>query len=189
MERAASPPPARRRWLRLAAVGAALVAADQAQRAYVFRAFVPNESLLLLGLGFVRLTRVPNSGLMFQSHEMVVRPENEVAVRHLPTLALVVLVAAFVGARRLLARGAPRRVPLLDLGFVLLASGGASNLLSHWRSVFVDDTFAVRFWPGTPFCIFDLADVAVCAGLAIVASAVALSVVRSRAARATAPRA
>jgi len=157
-------------------VGILLLGADQAQRSYVARHFNPYGAVPILGQNWLRLTRVPNSGMAFQSHEMVLRPDNALFVRYLPAVALAVLLVLFALLRRSASRDrAHGRLPALDLGFALLWSGGASNVLSHWRALFVDDTFAVRFFPRIPFCIFNLADVGVVVGLAVVTGFVLLS--------------
>jgi lipoprotein signal peptidase len=160
-------------------LGISLFGADQVQRSYVAHHFYPHRAVPILGLNWLRLTRVPNSGMMFQFREMVFRPENALYVRCLPAAALVVLLVLFALLRRSAAQGSARGwLTLLDLGFALLWCGGVSNVYSHWRAIFIDDTFAVRFWPRTPFYIFDLADVGVLAGVILVAGFVFTAVAR-----------
>jgi lipoprotein signal peptidase len=53
-------------------------------------------------------------------------------------------------------------------GFRIFWFGGPSNVISHFRSVFVDDTVFAQFLPGGRFFNFNIADLGITIGMALV---------------------
>jgi lipoprotein signal peptidase len=155
-------------------VGAAVVAADQALKAYCKHLFINNQSARLIpGFDGIHLTRVMNPGLMFHAFSGVPRGQNEIYIRYFPTLALVLFFAFFLGTRGL---GSSRRE---RFGFGLMLAGGLSNVVDHWRSYSVMDTLKVIVGGHYRYQAFNLADAAIALGLVLVLSVMLSELVRS----------
>lgn len=121
---------------------------DQAAKWAVTRWLAPGESVELVGRA-VRLTHVTNPGAafgLFQGQRVL-----------FAGATFVVLALAVVLAVRL---GQGRRWALAGLG--LAAGGAAGNMVDRLRSGAVLDFIDVAVWP-----VFNLADTAIVAGVAL----------------------
>ena len=126
----------------------------------------PNQVVPLMGQDWIRWTRVPNSGLLFQKFEMVYTPENALWTRYIP--ALVLMVIAIFLIRGLRSSAANQVSKLVVAGISIFWFSSFSNVLSHFLSVFVDDTVTAQFWPGSKFYVFNVADLGITLGMAAV---------------------
>jgi signal peptidase II len=146
--------------------GLLTVAFDQGLKIMTAMSLRPNQTLPILDQTWLRWTRLPNSGIIFQSFEMVYTPENALWTRFLPVLALL-LTALTLGwaASRMDGTKTSR---LLATGFSIFWFGGLSNVMSHFRSIFVDDTVSAQFLPGGRFFNFNIADLGITIGMALV---------------------
>lgn len=88
----------------LAFIAASVVVIDQWQKFYVFHHLLPNQTVPLLSGGrslghfWLSLCRYPNSGGIFQSHELVFNPGNSWFVRYLPTASLILYPFIYNGS-------------------------------------------------------------------------------------------
>ncbi len=137
------------------------IASDQCLKAYCRSAFINNESASLFGFQWIQLTRVMNPGLLFHGLSSVPRGENEIFIRYLPTVALLVFIGMFIWTRKF------GQTLLEKVGFILLVAGGASNLIDHWRSYYVMDTLKVLVGPHHQFQPFNLADAWITTGVTL----------------------
>ena len=134
----------------LVAVGIVLL--DQATKEWVRRAFALHESIPVLP-DFFSLTYVRNTGAawgMFSGQNL-----------SLALLAVVMLAALVLFRHKLLM---PGRIHRVALG--LLCGGIVGNLLDRVRLDFVTD-FLDFHWRGWHFPAFNVADSAICVGVAI----------------------
>jgi signal peptidase II len=140
-----------RAWVRMAAVGVAVVACDQAAKVAVTETMSPGERTDLI-LGF-DLARVENSGIAFG----LLQDSSDLLVLAITAAALVLVLGWFAldSAR-----------PGLWLGVGLLAGGAIGNLIDRLRLDAVTDFIDPPMWPA-----FNLADVAITLGVVAIALA------------------
>jgi signal peptidase II len=135
----------------MAAVAVAVVALDQLTKAAIVETMSPGERTDL-ALGF-DLTRVTNSGIAFGLFSG--GDDTLVILFTAAALGLIVGWFALDTAR-----------PLLWLGVGLLCGGAIGNLADRIREGAVTDFFDPPLWPA-----FNLADVAITAGVVVIAVA------------------
>ena len=154
-------------WAILPGIAALLL--DQCMKVFTAQNLKPNQSLPILEQSWLRWTRVPNSGLIYQNFEMVYKPENALWTRYIPASVLVLMGFIFIKA----IMQAPKNIvtSVIALGFGLFWFSGASNVLSHFLSVFVDDTISARFVWGGRFYTFNIADMGITLGMILVLAA------------------
>jgi signal peptidase II len=144
-------PDASRAWLRMLAVCGLIVAADQATKGAVNEALAMGERIdLVPGLD---LTRVTNSGIAFG----LLDSGGDELVLAITISALSALAVWFAVD--------PTR-PWLWLGIGLLAGGALGNLADRVRADAVTDFLDPVIWP-----VFNLADIAITAGVVVIALA------------------
>lgn len=143
--------PHARAWLRTLALGGVVVALDQAVKAAIVASMAPGERIDL-ALGF-DLVRVTNSGIAFGLLDE--GDDGLVLAITLGALALVLGWFAFDSTR-----------PWQWLGVGLLVGGAAGNLIDRLRLDAVTDFFDPPLWPA-----FNIADVAITAGVVVIALA------------------
>lgn len=137
-------------------VAVAALVADQAVKLYCKQKFLPNQFINVMGVQQIKLTRVMNHGVMFESMSQFPPGENKALTQYLPTALLAVFILAFLFLRGL-QMGGPETVLL-----ALFVGGSLSNIWDHWRSDFVMDTFGL--WLPKVYLLFNLADVFVLTG-------------------------
>ena len=142
---------AARPWARMIAVAAVAVALDQASKGVLRGALEPGEHRDLI-LGF-ELSRVTNSGIAFG----VLDGAAESVVIAVTAGALALILGWFVAAGE-------RRGMWLGVG--LLIGGALGNLIDRVREDGVTDFIDPPMWPA-----FNLADVAITAGVVVLALA------------------
>jgi signal peptidase II len=137
------------RWPLLAGVAAATLAADQATKLWALRALAAHQPHAVAG-SWLRLTLAHNQGAAFGV---------------LPQAAVYLTVASAVIAIAILfyARVAVAHSTLLTMAVAMLLGGALGNLADRLRLGYVVDFIDLRVWP-----VFNLADVAVTAGVALV---------------------
>lgn len=138
-------------------LAALLIALDQLTK-YLVRAHMEMGEARVLLPGLMGLLRSENTGAAFSSLS---------GSTGLLTLLSAVLVAALT-AFLLLRRQEP---PRIRLPLVLIASGGAGNLIDRLLRGSVTDFFELLF---VRFAVFNVADVLICAGAAWLALSVLL---------------
>ncbi len=156
--------------------GVLTLALDQLMKVVTAKSIRPHQAFPILEQKWLLWTRVPNSGLLFQNFEMVYTPENALWTRYLPALALA--FTAILLIRFALKSDGGRVSKLVAGGFSIFWFGGFSNVLSHYLSIFVDDTISAQLWPGSKYFIFNMADVGISLGLFAVLIAVLLETLR-----------
>lgn len=130
----------------------AVVAADQVLKALVGR-LIPVGSSVPVIAGVLALTHVHNPGVAFSLLRGVPAA--------LPAALTAVLLAVLLGGGR--------RLPVVgQAGLALLCGGAVGNLIDRVRIGAVVDYVDLQVWP-----VFNLADVAVTAGAAMVLAALA----------------
>lgn len=134
-------------------IALAILAFDQASKALAVRRLLPlgTEGLLVAG-GWLRLRYLENTGAAFG----LLRGQGPL----LTGLALLI-VGLLLAYYRLL----PRHSPAARLSLGLLLGGALGNLLDRLRLGYVVDYIDLTVWP-----VFNLADAAICAGVAILAA-------------------
>jgi len=139
----------RARWPLLAGVAAATLAADQATKLAALRSLADHQPLAVAG-AWLRLTLAHNQGAAFGV---------------LPQAAVYLTVASAVIAIAILfyARVAVAHSTLLTAAVAMLLGGAVGNLADRLRLGYVVDFIDLRVWP-----VFNLADVAVTLGVALV---------------------
>lgn len=126
-------------------------ASDQWMKSFCGERFRPNQYMSIMGRDDLRLTRVMNQGTMFKSLSMYPPGGNPTITRYMPTALVILFITAFLIFRW-------SHASFFEFFFfALLMGGGSSNLIDHWRSDFVMDTFGVRI-PGLYDIMFNLAD-------------------------------
>ena len=140
--------PARRAWLRAAALGLLVIALDQSAKAAIEAHLVPGEHAHVLGP--LELTLAHNSGVAF----------GLASGGGIALVALTVVALVFVGV--LFARDPGR--PWMWVAVGLLAGGALGNLIDRVRADAVTDFIDVLSWPP-----FNLADVAIVLGVVVLA--------------------
>lgn len=153
----------RRQWASLIAVALAAVTADQVTKQVVARALALGEEVQIAGPFSIH--HVHNSGIAFGLFSSATS-----IVIALTALAVVWMVVFFARA------GARHPVLPVALGFVL--GGSLANLLDRVRLGHVTDFLDFRYWPA-----FNLADVFIVVGVAILFAALAGGDRRKRPAR------
>jgi signal peptidase II len=143
--------PRARAWVRMIAVGVAVIALDQVVKAAIVATMAPGERTDL-ALGF-DLTRVMNSGIAFG----LFSNGGDALVVLFTSAALALILGWF-------ALDTTR--PWLWLGVGLLSGGALGNLADRIRDGAVTDFFDPPLWPA-----FNLADVAITAGVFVIALA------------------
>lgn len=127
---------------------ALIIAIDQAVKAAVRSGFEPWESKDILG-SFFSLTYVQNTGAAFSMFS---------GQRWLLTAVpfIVILFGIWYLEKH---RDEPK---ILPVSLALAIGGGISNLIDRTFMGFVTDMFDFHFWP-----VFNVADIAVCAGFGL----------------------
>ncbi|MFI5122663.1 MAG: signal peptidase II [Vicinamibacteria bacterium] len=143
--------PRARAWVRMIAVGVAVIALDQVVKAAIVASMAPGERTDL-ALGF-DLTRVMNSGIAFG----LFSNGGDALVVLFTSAAMALILGWF-------ALDTTR--PWLWLGVGLLSGGALGNLADRVRDGAVTDFFDPPLWPA-----FNLADVAITAGVFVIALA------------------
>ena len=137
----------------------AMTVLDQATKVLVMRFFQLGQTVPVIP-GFFSLTYVRNTGAawgMFGGFNSV-----------LIVVSIAVLLLFAVFHRRFMAN-----TPVRDLSLSLLASGILGNLFDRLRLSFVVD-FLDFYWADRHFPTFNLADSAICTGVALYAISVVL---------------
>jgi lipoprotein signal peptidase len=119
----------------------------------------------ILGQSFLALTRVLNRGVAGDRFSTIPNGFIEPYTRYIPT-AIWALLLGFVAHRF------ARMSRLETAGASLLIAGGASNLWDQWHGQFVTDTLQV-YVGGGQYIPFNLADLGIAAGAALIALALA----------------
>lgn len=138
-----------RAWLRMLAVCGPVVAADQAAKGAVIESLVPGERVDVLP-GF-HLVRVSNSGVAFG-----------LLGEGRDTLVYAITITALAAVGVWFALDSAR--PGLWLGVGLMTGGALGNLADRVRVGAVTDFLDPVLWPA-----FNLADIAITAGVAVIA--------------------
>ena len=128
---------------------AALIAADQAVKAWVVAHLALGETAPLLP-GLVELLRLHNYGAAWSSFS---------GMRWLLIAVTAAVMAALVAA---LVRRQFRH-PMALCALTLVLSGGIGNLIDRIRLGYVVDMFHFQFWPSYP--VFNVADIFVVCGV------------------------
>lgn len=138
-------------------IAAAIVAADQAVKAWV-REILPYGDTLVVIPGLLNLTRVHNTGAAFGMLNPVDFPFKAVVMTLLPLVALAVLAiyAATLPAEQRLSR----------LGLAFVMGGAAGNLIDRVTAGYVLD-FVDAYWGGWHFWAFNVADASITCGVAL----------------------
>ncbi len=136
-------------WTLLAGVAIATLAMDQATKAAALRLLGPDRPHPVVG-HWLHLTLARNPGGAFG------------LLPH-ATLYLVAASAAIAVALLLYARIAVARSPLLTVAVGMLLGGAVGNLMDRVRLGAVIDFIDLRVWP-----VFNVADIAVTAGGALI---------------------
>lgn len=147
--------PGRAQWLALGAVALSAVAADQLTKTVIARTLDLGEQVTLLGP--VAIHHVQNSGIAFG-----------LFASRTPFVIAVALVAV-TGILWFFARSG-RRHPLLPVALGLVLGGSVANLVDRIRLGHVTDFLDVSVWPA-----FNLADIFIVLGVALVFGALVLS--------------
>lgn len=163
-------------WSWLILPGVLTLVLDQAIKIVTASELRPNQAVAILEQSWLLWTRSPNSGLLFQTFDMLYKPENALWTRYIPTAALILLAFYFMRITRSFDRSAEIR--LVKVGFSVFWFGGLSNVLSHYKSVFVDDTVSAKLFPGGRFYTFNVADLGISLGMCLVLVAILWLVVR-----------
>ena len=140
--------PARRAWLRAAALGLLVVALDQSAKAAIEAHLLAGEHVDVLGP--LELTLAHNNGVAF-------------GLASGGGIALVALTLAALGFVGVLFARDPGR-PWMWVAVGLLAGGALGNLIDRVRADAVTDFIDVLSWPP-----FNLADVAIVLGVVVLA--------------------
>jgi lipoprotein signal peptidase len=155
-------------WAPALAGGALALCADQALKFWIHLKLVPNQSLRLFG-DWLMLTRVPNRGLTFKTFSEIPFGENHLHIRYMPTLILVLFITVYFWAR------GSKGSAIERMGFALIVAAGSSNLVDHWRSYFVTDTLKALIASPHQYFPFNLADLSISLGLAMMLSQLLLA--------------
>ncbi|HEU4657443.1 MAG TPA: signal peptidase II [Capillimicrobium sp.] len=134
---------ARRAWARVAAVGAAVLVADQVTKALVRADVQPGEHIELLP--FLDLVHVRNDGIAFGALGG-------------SGIVLALVIAAVVGIVAFFATHTDRRGAWLTTG--LLLGGALGNVIDRIRIDAVTDFLKLPHWPA-----FNVADIAITVGV------------------------
>lgn len=124
-----------------------ILALDQLVKAFIRMTFLPGESLPVIPHVF-HITYVLNPGAAFGifAHERMF---------FIAAGALLLVLAAFFYPRL---RG---EAPMLRYGAVALVAGAVGNLIDRITTGLVVDFLDLRIWP-----VFNIADIAICGGVA-----------------------
>ncbi len=145
--------------------GLAVFVSDQILKIYTAKELMPNQMFSLLNQGWLHWTRAPNSGVVFQSLEMLYNPENALWTRYVPAFCLLLLGWLILRGLFKNKYSSSGRVSLV--GCSLFWFGGLSNVLSHFNSLFVDDTLSMKFFPGNRTFTFNIADMGIAFGMTL----------------------
>ncbi|MGK5085756.1 signal peptidase II [Bdellovibrionota bacterium FG-1] len=140
--------------------GLLAVAADQLLKAWSAVHFVPNQSEPIFGLQWLHWARIPNPGLIWHGFASLDPGEIDPYIRYLPTVLLAGYLVTLYFFRGFGRSGLER------WGLALLLAGGVSNLIDHWRSYYVTDTFKIRL--GAVYQPFNLADLCIILGVFLI---------------------
>lgn len=145
--------PGVRRWLPAAALAAGVVALDQWTKALIVRDLGPASEVHVVPLvgDWLALEYAENRGAAFG---LLGGQPLVVAAVALAVLAMVIVHAVRSG----------RNSTVLLLGTGLTVGGAIGNLIDRLRLGFVVDFVAIGAWPN-----FNVADTAICAGVALIA--------------------
>jgi len=132
-------------------VAVAVAAADQAAKHVALSALRPHEPVPLLG-DWVRLTLTHNKASAFG-----LLPAGPALLAAMVVFCVALLAYAFVA-------GGLRRHPERAVPLALVFGGAVGNLLDRIRTAGVYDFIDLRVWP-----VFNLADIAITAGCALLA--------------------
>ncbi len=124
----------------------ALVAADQASKAYIRSCMMPGDSIPVISQVF-HITYVQNAGAAFS-----ILQGEQLLLKVLP-------IAVIVGMVLYLQLKGKKEHWSLRTAFSLIVAGGIGNLIDRIRFGFVVDFFDFRVFP-----VFNIADIAVCTG-------------------------
>jgi signal peptidase II len=144
-----------RQWLGLGAVALAAIAADQATKLIVSSTVELGDEVEVIGP--LSIHHVQNSGIAFGLFSTATS-----MVIALTAIAVTWMVVFF-------ARSGGRH-PILPVALGLLLGGSLSNLIDRIRLGHVTDFLDVRFWPA-----FNLADIFIVAGVAVLIGALLLA--------------
>ncbi len=123
-----------------------IIAADQIVKAIVDSSMGVGESVPVID-GFFHITYIQNTGAAFsfmEGHPGI-----------LSIITGVVLAAVLI----YLAKEGKKHGRFLDLSLILIIAGGVGNLIDRVLRGFVVDMFDFQVWP-----VFNIADIAICAG-------------------------
>ncbi len=149
--------------LPLASIFVIAIALDQALKHWSMHHFRLNQSEPFLGMKSVLLTRIANSGLIWQRYSTLFPGQVEPYIRYIPTAVILSFITGFLYFEW------NRSSRLVKAGFTLFIAGGSSNLFDHWTSYFVMDTLRLNLlnhWSQP----VNLADIWIAAGIAMMFS-------------------
>jgi signal peptidase II len=141
---------------RLVSIGAAIfaVGCDHATKAAARAALEGRPAVALLP-GVLDLRYAENRDAAFSIGRSFVGPGKHVAMIVLPTVALALVLVAWLRTR------ATTRAQ--EIGYALVVAGAVGNLVDRVQRGFVVDFIELHHWP-----VFNVADVAVVVGAALV---------------------
>lgn len=126
-----------------------LVAIDQASKYYIQTHMTPGLSIPVINNVF-HITYILNPGAAF-------------GILQHRTWFFVVIAALLFAVVAYYYRRIPAGYRLLRLGLGLLLGGAAGNVIDRVQTGFVIDFFDFRIWP-----VFNIADMAICIGVALI---------------------
>jgi signal peptidase II len=146
--------PASRRWLVPAAIGAAVLAADQLAKGWAATALGPqpgDRTIPLIG-DWLNLVYGQNTGVAFGMFQ------------NMPQLFTVTSILITAGAVYAYVAHLPNRVLWVQVASGLILGGAVGNIIDRLRHGYVVDFIQVGWWP-----VFNLADSAISVGVTMLA--------------------
>lgn len=142
--------PASRRWLVPAALGAAVLAADQLAKGWAATA-LRDRTIHLIG-DWLNLVYGQNTGVAFGMFQ------------NMPRLFTMTSIMITAGAVYAYVAHLPNRVPWVQVAAGLILGGAVGNIVDRLRHGYVVDFIQVGWWP-----VFNLADSAISVGVTMLA--------------------
>lgn len=140
------------RWIVPAAIGAAVLAADQLSKAWIVATLGPEPRVRSIPLAgdWLSLVYGRNTGVAFGLFQ-------DMHGLFTVTSILITLGAAYAYVYHL-----PNRVPWIQVSMGLILGGAVGNIADRLRLGYVIDFISVGWWP-----VFNIADSAICVGVAM----------------------
>jgi signal peptidase II len=146
--------PATRRWLLPAALGAAVLAADQLAKRWAVTALgpEPGDRVIHLAGDWLNLIYGQNTGVAFGMFQ------------NMPQLFTATSILITAGAIYAYVAHLPNHVPWVQTASGLILGGAVGNIVDRLRLGYVIDFIQVGWWP-----VFNLADSAISVGVTMLA--------------------